>query len=175
MACVHINAASVWAALRTLDSTTHVWAPSFRCDWPLRTIWATAGWCLRTRYHQNGTRPGTNLLVAVDGDSWKAGARGSAWPIPCPTARSTRAGYLCCDFCALARCRGPSPRSPGGTRHSPVAGATCPTGSFVQELRASAAGTHSYRLRPLVLFLRHPASKFPPFGRRANDRGLPLM
>ena len=94
------------------------------------------------------------VSVAVDGDSWKAGGRGSAWPTPRPTARSTRAGYLCCVFCALPRCRGPSSRSPGGTRYSLVAGATRPARSSVHKLRASVAVTHSYRLRPLFSFLR---------------------
>jgi hypothetical protein len=32
------------------------------------------------------------VSVAVDGDSSKAGARGSAWPTPRPTARSAPAG-----------------------------------------------------------------------------------
>ena len=32
------------------------------------------------------------VSVAVDGDSWRAGARGSAWPTPRPTARSALAG-----------------------------------------------------------------------------------
>ena len=59
---------------------------------------------------------------------------------------------------------------------SPVAGATRPAGFSVQKLRASAAGPHTYRLPPLFsLFCEPSRLTIPTFGRRADDRRLPLI
>jgi hypothetical protein len=61
------------------------------CDGPLPSPWMSFDPLAHF------TRGGGRTLfffvsVAVDGDSWKAGARGSARPTPSPTARSALAG-----------------------------------------------------------------------------------